>query len=205
VIKFDFLGIDTISIIKEATNLIRARGITIDPYKVPDGDTKTYKMIANGILGGIFQMETSGSAKTLATKIKPTCIQEMSDLSALNRPGPMQGGLDKMYIENKENGYPPEGMPERLARILSKTYWTIIYQEQVMQICSEIAGFTLKEADDVRRAMGKKKKEELDHYELQFTKGCQTTSNMSENTAKELWDTLVGFGDYGFNKSHSVN
>ena len=111
-------------------------------------------MLAAGLLTGVFQMETSGSARKLISKIKPKSIDEIADISSLNRPGPMQAGLDEAYIQNKETGYPEENMPQQVADILKSTYWTIVYQEQVMSICSKIGGFTMKEADDVRRAMG---------------------------------------------------
>ena len=205
-IKFDFLGIDTLSIIKETVRLIKqTKGIDIDIFSIEDGDELAYKMMHAGILAGVFQMETSGKAEDLIREIKPESIFELSDISALNRPGPMQAGLDKQYIENKANGYKLDEMPDAVAEILKDTYWTLVYQEQVMNLCSELAGFTLKESDDIRRAMGKKKKDVLDSYKNQFVRGCVDNASLTEAYSEELWEELVGFADYCFNKAHSCS
>jgi len=154
-IKFDFLVINNLDILKECVRLIKLRhNIEYDIYNVPDGDEKAYELMAQGLLTGVFQMETSGSAKKLIQRIKPTNLEELSDINALNRPGPMEAGLDEAYVVNKTNGYAPKDMPPALAEILKGTYWTLVYQEQIMRLVSELAGFTLQEADDVRRAMG---------------------------------------------------
>ena len=196
-IKFDFLGIDTLSIIKECTNLIyENHQIQLNPYAIPDFDKQTYKTLENGLLTGVFQMETSGMAKELIIKIKPKSIEDLSAISALNRPGPLQAGLDRQYIINKYNNSPPEDLPESVAKILENSYWTLVYQEQVMDICSQIAGFTPKESDDIRRAMGKKKVDVLNVYKKQFIEGCTSTGGLSESYSTELWDNLVGFADY---------
>lgn len=203
-IKFDFLAIDNLSIIKECIRLIKKhKNQVIDPYGIEDGDVKAYNLMHQGLLTGVFQMETSGSAKQLISAIKPMSIEELSDINALNRPGPMSAGLDTQYIENKANGYAPSDMPPKMAELLKGTYWTLVYQEQVMNICSELAGFTLREADDVRRAMGKKKRDVLNAKEPQFREGCEKYG-ISKSYATELWETLIGFADYCFNKSHSV-
>jgi DNA polymerase-3 subunit alpha len=204
-LKFDFLSIDTLSIIKETIELIKEnKGIEIDPYAIEDGDKKAYALLHQGLMAGIFQMETSGMAKNLIQKIKPMCIPDLSDTTALNRPGPIQAGLDKKYIDNKNKGYSSEEMPEVLAVILKDTHWTLVYQEQVMAICSKLAGFSLKESDDVRRAMGKKNTDILDRYKKRFIEGAMAKKT-KKNFAEELWDDLVGFADYCFNKAHSVS
>tara|TARA_B100001059_G_scaffold134263_1_gene134519 strand:+ start:19898 stop:21517 length:1620 start_codon:yes stop_codon:yes gene_type:complete len=196
-IKFDFLGIDTLSIIKECVSLIKDNhDIEINPYAIPDFDNQTYNTLEKGLLTGVFQMETSGMAKELIIKIKPKSIEDLSAISALNRPGPLQAGLDKQYIINKYNDCPPDELPENIAEILKSSYWTLVYQEQVMDICSKIAGFTPKEADDIRRAMGKKKVDVLNTYKEQFVDGCISIGGLSETYSKELWDNLVGFADY---------
>lgn len=195
-IKFDFLSIDTLSIVKRTIELIkRDTDIDIDSFNIPDGDNKTYTMMNSGLLSGVFQMETSGNAKRLFEGVQPQNIEDLSDISALNRPGPVQAGLDHTYIENKKRGYPPLDMPDQVAEILKETNWTLVYQEQVMNICSELAGFTLRESDDIRRAMGKKKKSVLDSYEESFISGCKKTG-LEEFYAKNLWKELVGFADY---------
>jgi DNA polymerase-3 subunit alpha len=195
-IKFDFLAIDTLSIAKEAVRLIKKHKDTdIDIFKLEDGDTKTYELLNAGLLTGIFQMETSGKAKQLIEQIRPQNISDISDISALNRPGPGQAGLDKQYVKNMRNGK-PKNIPPKVATILEDTHYTLVYQEQVMKLCSELAGFSLREADDIRRAMGKKKKEVLDSYREQFIDGCKSISGLSQDYSASLWDDLLGFADY---------
>jgi DNA-directed DNA polymerase III PolC len=213
-IKFDFLSIDTLSIMKETVRLIKQeRNIDLNIEEIEDGDNKTYKMMHVGMLTGVFQMETSGSAKQLIGDIEPMSIEEISDISALNRPGPLQANFHKIYIENKRNGYAPDELPAPVAKILEETNWTLVYQEQVMKLCSELAGFTLQEADDVRRAMGKKKASVLAKWQPRFINGCVNNANLTKDYAEELWiilagdpedETNNGFADYCFNKSHSV-
>ena len=203
-IKFDFLSIDTLSIIKECVKLIKAkRGVDIDPWTLPDGDPKAYAAMHAGFLTGMFQVETSGKAKDLIQRIRPEMIPHVSDISALNRPGPAQAGLDEQYITNKNNGYPPEDLPDIIADILKDTYWTLVYQEQVMEIVSKVAGFSMRESDDIRRAMGKKDREFLAAYQQQFVDGA-VNSGLTKSYAEDLWEELLGFADYCFNKSHSV-
>jgi DNA polymerase III subunit alpha len=195
-IKFDFLVIVNGDIIKRTCKLIEDNhGIVIDSDHLPDRDKKAYAMMHLGLLTGIFQMETSESAKILIQKVKPKTIREISDISSLNRPGPLTAGLDETYITNKDNGYAPDDLPESIAEILKGTYHTLIYQEQLMEICHKVAGFTLQESDDIRRSMGKKKKSILEQYETRFIEGC-VKSGLSEPYSQELWQTLLGFADY---------
>ena len=196
-LKFDFLGIDTLSIIKDCCRLVKEnKNIDINPYSIEDGDKKTYEAICNGHLTGVFQMETSGTAKRLIIDSKPNSIEDLSAISALNRPGPLQAGFDKQYIKNKKTNMVPEDLPQSLADILEPSYWTLLYQEQVMQICSDLAGFTPKESDDIRRAMGKKKISVLEKYKVQFIEGCQNIGGLAKDYAEKLWDDLLGFADY---------
>ena len=196
-LKFDFLGIDTLSIIKDCCNLIKQnRNIDINPYSIEDGDKKTYDAICKGHLTGVFQMETSGTAKRLIIDSKPNSIEDLSAISALNRPGPLQAGFDKQYIRNKKTNMVPDDLPTPLADILEPSYWTLLYQEQVMQICSDLAGFTAKESDDIRRAMGKKKLSVLEKYKIQFIEGCQSIGGLAKDYSEKLWDDLLGFADY---------
>jgi DNA polymerase-3 subunit alpha len=196
-LKFDFLGIDSLSVIKECTKLIKQeKGLDIEPYKIPDGDKLTYDQMNKGHLTGVFQMETSGMAKKLIVECKPESIEDLSAITALNRPGPLQAGFDIQYITNKKNNFAPIDLPESLAEILKTSYWTLLYQEQVMEICSKIAGFTPKEADDVRRAMGKKKHDVLNAYKEQFLKGAIDSNQLTKEYAEKLWEELVGFADY---------
>ena len=203
-IKFDFLSIDTLSIIKECVNLIsKEKKEDIDIFTLEDHNDKAYNLMNAGLLTGVFQMETSGNAKKLIQDIHPKSISELSDISALNRPGPMQAKLDSQYIQNKNLGYCEQDLPDILKEILEETNYTLVYQEQVMEICSKIAGFSLKEADDIRRAMGKKKKKVLDEYEPIFIKGAKD-KGIDEFTAKNLWEDLLGFADYCLHGSTKI-
>lgn len=204
-IKFDFLVINALDTLKETVRLIEERhGTKYDIYKIPDGDKKTYKLLADGLVTCLFQLETSSSARELTQRVAPNKIPEISDVSALNRPGPMNAGMHDDYVQNKLSGKPPEGMPPTIAELLKGTYWTLVYQEQIMSLVSKIAGFTLQEADDVRRAMGKKKLKVLEPYRKPFIEGS-VERGIDRGYAESLWDdTLIGFAEYCFNKSHSM-
>ena len=141
-------------------------------------------------------METSGTAKNLILQIKPESIEDLSAISALNRPGPLQAGLDKQYIVNKINNTPPSELPKQVAEILKASYWTLIYQEQILSLFTDLAGFTAKEADDVRRAMGKKKLEVLEVYKEKFIEGAQSIGNLLKDYAESLWSDILVFADY---------
>jgi DNA-directed DNA polymerase III PolC len=207
-IKFDELVVDALSVIAEAIKYIDPDTNPIEYLEqniyTKDGDPKAYDILHKGLLTGIFQMETSDSARDLIAKIKPSTISELSDVSALNRPGPLQAGLHTQYIENKTNGIDAKGMPQKVMDILSRTYGVLTYQEQVMQLCSELAGFTLKEADDIRRAMGKKDAAKMAKIEKSFIEGCNQFGHVNEDQAAELWHQMTGFAEYAFNASHSV-
>lgn len=195
-IKFDFLSIDNLSIIKECVRLIEKETNTeIDVFSIPDGDSKAYDLMNAGILAGIFQMETSGTAKNLIQKIQPQSIEDLSDISALNRPGPMQAGLDTQYIDIKNNGFTDLETPEVVQDILKDSQYTLIYQEQIMALLNKMAGFSLKEADDARRAMGKKKKQVLEAYYDKFISGS-VANGIDQSYADSLWDDIMGFADY---------
>ena len=196
-IKYDFLGIDTLSVIKECQALIKENhDVDIEPYAIPDGDAETYKNLADGKLTGVFQMETSGTAKRLISDIKPESIEDLSAISAINRPGPLQAGLDKQYIANKLNNCPPDELPDQVAEILKASYWTLIYQEQILALFTELAGFDPKTSDDIRRAMGKKKLSVLEVYEPKFIEGCQSIGGLTADYAEALWKDILGFADY---------
>ncbi len=153
-IKYDFLGIDNLTIIKYAIALLKEKGIEIDPYKIPDEDPATYALLTSGYLAGLFQVETSGIAQKLLNKNQPKNIPEISDNISIGRPGPLQAGLDEIYYENKSNGYAPDDKPEQLQEILKDSHYTILYQEQLMKIFHELGGYSLEEADTIRRALG---------------------------------------------------
>lgn len=195
-IKFDFLSIDTLSIIKECVRLIKKhKDKDVNVFEIEDFNDKAYDLMISGLLTGVFQMETSGKAKQLIQEIEPRSINDLSDISALNRPGPMQAGLDQQYIDTKKRGYVDESMPEVVQEILKDSQFTLIYQEQIMALLNKMADFTLKEADDARRAMGKKKKEVLEAYYEKFISGSKS-NGIDQEYANALWQDIMGFADY---------
>lgn len=202
-IKFDFLSINNLDILKECTRLIKiSTGKEFNIYDIADGDKKAYDLLHSGMLCGIFQLETSKTVKELTTSIKPLCIEDISDISAICRPGPL--AYSKSYIDNKNSGLAPEGLPKVIADLIAHTHYILLYQEDVMNLCKEIAGFTLREADDIRKALGKKDLPKLVPYREAFIAGM-IRSNISKEYAEEYWDkTMVPFASYSFNKSHSV-
>lgn len=195
-LKIDLLAIDTLSIIKSALELIKRNyNIDIDIYNLTDGDTKAYAMMNSLLLAGVFQMETSGAAAKLIEKVQPHSIEELSDISALMRPGPAQAGLPEQYVENKLSGNKPDDMPEIVAEVLKDTNYTLIYQEDLMILCAAIGDFSLRATDDIRRSLGKKKVEVLQPYREQFiSHGIQ--KNLDESYLSNLWEDLLGFADY---------
>ena len=203
-IKMDLLSLNNLDVIALTKKLVETN-YDIDLgnlYQIPDGDPRTYTMLHLGLLTGVFQMETSGMAKNLIMKIKPTSIHELSDINSINRPGPLQAHYDKEYIKNKRNGYAPEDMPSQIAEILKDSYWVLLYQEQLMKICSDVAGFSLREADDIRRAMGKKDTDLLKSFKEQFVVGCE--DKLTQEYTEKLWGIFIGYSSYGFGAGHST-
>jgi DNA polymerase III subunit alpha len=200
-LKMDFLGLRTLTVVHEAVRLIReGRGVEIDIDNIECDDDTTYELLRSGQTTGVFQLESSGM-RDLARRIGLQSLEEMSALVALFRPGPMQ--FIDTYIEGK---YKPETIVYDHAvtkPILEETYGIAVYQEQVMQLVQACAGFSLGQADIVRRAMGKKKKDLLDQQKIKFIEGCEK-NDINEKLARVIWDKIETFAGYGFNKSHSV-
>ena len=209
-IKFDFLGLKTLDVIDEAVKLVqRDRGIEIDWNSIDvDSASEVYEMMSAGKTIGMFQVESSGMQE-LNKRFKPSNFEDIIALLALYRPGPMDSGMLDDFVERKHGRkriyYPFDEVefPEQLKEILEPTYGVIVYQEQVMQIVQKIGGFSLGEADLVRRAMGKKKFEEMKLYKSKFIEGAKQ-QNLDENKAEKLFDLIEKFAGYGFNKSHSA-
>ena len=200
-LKMDFLGLRTLTVVHEAVRLIReGHGIHIDIDNITCNDDTTYALLRSGQTTGVFQLESSGM-RDLARRIGLQSLEEMSALVALFRPGPMQ--FIDTYIQGK---YHPETIQydhELTKPILEETYGIAVYQEQVMQLVQACAGFSLGQADIVRRAMGKKKKDLLDEQKAKFVEGC-APRGIDEKLAGVIWDKIETFAGYGFNKSHSV-
>ena len=202
-IKFDFLGLKTLTVVSDALNLIKRRyGKEIDFLSVDVDDPRVYETIQSGDTLGIFQIESS-MFQGLNKRIKPNCFEDIIAILALGRPGPMESGMVDDFINRKHGVDPITYVFDALEPILRPTYGTIVYQEQVMQIVQTIGGFSLGGADLVRRAMGKKIKEEMDRLKSVFADGAQK-NGFDRKKAEDLWELVVKFAGYGFNKSHSA-
>ncbi len=202
-IKFDFLGLKTLDQIRDAVKFVAENhGVELDMALIPVDDEKTYAMLQDGDALGVFQLESSGM-RNLLTDLKPSVIDDMVALVALYRPGPLQSGMTEDFVERKHGRRDVSYPLPMLEPILKSTYGTIIYQEQVMQIAQTMAGYSLGEADLLRRAMGKKKKEEMDKQRTRFVTGS-IDNDIAEETATEIFDLMAKFAAYGFNKAHSA-
>ncbi len=206
-IKFDFLGLKTLTVIDEACKLVKKRhDVTLDFNKIDVNDRKVYELIQTGNTVGLFQIESSGM-QDLNKRLKPSTFEDIIAVLALYRPGPMESGMLDDFIDRKHGikkiSYFYKEFEEVLRPILEPTYGVIVYQEQVMQIVQSIGGFSLGGADLVRRAMSKKKEEELDKLKGEFAKGGEK-NGFQKSHCQELFDLIVKFAGYGFNKSHSA-
>jgi len=203
VLKMDFLGLRTLTVLQNAVRLVRdARGIELDWRRIPLDDTKTYDLLRAADTVGVFQLESSGM-RDLLRKIQPDRFDDIAAINALFRPGPLKSGMVTDFIERKHGRRKIELLHPGLEPILRETYGVILYQEQVMRIVSDLAGFTLGQADLVRKAMGKKKKEVMDAQRSKFVDGA-AARGMAKAIAERIWEQIVHFAGYGFNKSHSV-
>ena len=201
-LKMDFLGLKTLSIIKDALKLIeKHRGVTIDIDKVPLDDEPTFELYQRGETIGTFQFESPGMRKYLQV-LKPTDIEDLIAMNALYRPGPME--FIPNFIDRKHGKETVEYPHELLEPILKNTYGIMVYQEQIMQTAQIMAGYTLGQADLLRRAMGKKKLEEMNKQRAIFIKGAESLHGISKEKASEVFDIMEKFAAYGFNRSHSA-
>ena len=202
-IKFDFLGLKTLTVIDNAIKLVKQRtGKDIIWEQVDKNDSGVYKMIQSGQAIGIFQIEGEGMRK-LGTSLRPDCFEDIVAMLALYRPGPMESGMLDDFVKRKHGEAEITYAFKELEPILAPTYGVIVYQEQVMQIVQAIGGFSLGGADLVRRAMGKKIKEEMDRLKGEFVKGAEA-KGLNGQKADDLFELIVKFAGYGFNKSHSA-
>ena len=205
-LKMDFLGLRNLTMIKKALVMIEERtGEKIDIDKICLEDPATYDTICSGNLAGIFQLETSAGMKGVARDLAPRNMEDISALIALYRPGPLDTGMIDEFIDCKSGKKQIKYEHPLLEPILKNTYGTIVYQEQIMLIVQRLGGFSLGEADLLRRAMGKKKPEVLLPYKDQFIKGCaENALPVPESLAEKLFEQMLAFAEYCFNKSHST-
>jgi DNA polymerase-3 subunit alpha len=206
-VKFDFLGLKTLTVIKTAVDLVnferqRAGGDPLDPALIPLDDVGVYAMIAKADVTGVFQLESSGF-RDLLKKLKPDCFEDIVAAGALYRPGPIEGGMVDDFVERKHGRKKVEYAHPLLEPILKDTYGVIVYQEQVMQISSALAGYSLGQADLLRRAMGKKKAEVMAREKATFMKGA-AAKQIDLRIAESVFDLMAKFAGYGFNRSHSA-
>jgi DNA polymerase-3 subunit alpha len=200
-VKFDFLGLKTLTVLQKAVELIkRGRGIDIDLAKLPLDDRKSYEMLARADTVGVFQLEGTGMRESLK-RLKPDRFEDIIAMVALYRPGPMDN--IPTYINRKHGEEPVDCLHPMLEPILKETYGVIIYQEQVMQIAQVMAGFSLGEADLLRRAMGKKDKREMAQQQARFVQGA-TQNGVKKADAEYIFELVDKFAGYGFNKSHAA-
>ena len=199
-VKFDFLGLKTLTVLEKAVELLAGTGVEVDVNNLPLDDEKTYELLGRGDTIGVFQLESAGMRDVLR-KMKPDKFEDIIALVALYRPGPMDN--IPRYIACKKGEEEPDYMHDSLQPILEETYGVMIYQEQVMQIAQTLSGYSLGEADLLRRAMGKKIKAEMDAQKSRFIEGA-VAAEVQKNKAAEIFDQVDSFAGYGFNKSHAA-
>jgi DNA polymerase III subunit alpha len=201
-VKFDFLGLKTLSVLRKAVGMLSRRGIAVDLDRLmPWDDAEVYKLLQRGDTVGVFQLESEGMRRTLAA-VKPDNFGDIIALVSLYRPGPMD---NIPMFGARKNGREPISYPHPLLEeVLRETYGIFVYQEQVMEAAKVLAGFSLGEADLLRRAMGKKIKSEMDAQRAGFVAGCAKVNAIPAAKANELFDLIDKFAGYGFNKSHAA-
>ncbi|MDX8482154.1 DNA polymerase III subunit alpha [Mesorhizobium sp. VK24D] len=199
-VKFDFLGLKTLTVLETAVKLIRRRGVDIDLARIPLDDRDTYSMLSRGEVVGVFQVESAGMRKALIG-MRPDCIEDIIALVALYRPGPMEN--IPTYNARKHGEEEMASIHPKIDHLVKETQGVIVYQEQVMQIAQELSGYSLGEADLLRRAMGKKIRAEMDKQRERFVSGA-VERGVGKPQADFIFDLLAKFADYGFNKSHAA-
>ena len=201
-LKMDFLGLRTLSVLQDAVDYIEEHhGLKVDLQTLDENDPQTYRVFQTGDTVAIFQFESTGMRDYLK-RLKPTVFEDLTAMNALYRPGPMEN--IPYFIDCKHGKQKVKYEHAKLEPILSGTYGVFVYQEQVMAAAHDLAGFSMAQADELRRAMGKKNVEEMAKKRIQFIEGCAKTSKIGEKTADTTFTTMQKFAGYGFNKSHSA-
>ncbi len=201
-LKMDFLGLRTLTVIDNVIRKINQTGITIHLEDIPLDDAETYKLLSEGEAIGLFQLESSGM-RDLLRRLKPTSFEEIIALVALYRPGPLSSGMIDEFIQNKY-GKEVTYFHPALKPVLEETYGMIVYQEQVMRIASDLAGFSMSEADELRRAMSKKNPEKMELMRERFIAGAKKYHKIDDELSNKIFELMARFAEYGFNKSHSA-
>jgi DNA polymerase-3 subunit alpha len=202
-LKMDFLGLKNLTMIEKTIDLVaRSEGERLDPDTLPLEDEATFALLARGDLEGIFQLESSGM-RQIVRDLRPSSLEDISSILALYRPGPLDAGLIPKFINRKHGREVIDFAHAKLEPILTETYGIMVYQEQIMKIAQDLAGYSLGEADLLRRAMGKKKKSEMEKHQSVFVKGA-SERGVDVKVAEALFEQMVLFAEYCFNKSHST-
>ncbi|NLI30264.1 MAG: DNA polymerase III subunit alpha [Nitrospiraceae bacterium] len=201
-LKFDFLGLKTLTIIEKTLAFLREQGRGIDINAIPLDDEPTYRLLSSGESTGIFQLESAGM-RDILVKMQPNVIEDLIALVALYRPGPIGSGMIDEFIKRKKGEVPIEYDLPQLAEVLAETYGIILYQEQVMMIANKVCGFSMAQADVLRKIMGKKKPEEMAKQKEGFVRGA-VERGVPEQKVVALFELIAKFAEYGFNKSHSA-
>lgn len=203
-LKFDFLGLRTLTVIRDALAMIgENQGVNMTPESIPLDDPETYDLLGSGQTVGVFQLESSGM-RDLLRKMRPGRIEDIIAVNALFRPGPLGSGMVEDYVKRKHGKQKVAYLHPKLEPVLSETYGVIAYQEQVMKVASELAGFTMSQADILLNAMRKKVPEQMDLQREDFVRGC-VANGIPKNTAGAVFDQMAHFAGYGFNKAHSAS
>ena len=202
-VKFDFLGLKTLTVLHTACQIIKeSRGVDIDLNALPLDDPKTYTLLCGGNTTGVFQLESSGITE-MVVRLKPSCFDDIVAILALYRPGPLDAGMVDHYIERKHGREPISYLHPLMKDILMDTYGVILYQEQIMQLARALSGYSLGEADLLRKAMGKKNPEEMAKQKTRFVSGS-VEKGIPQKLADEIFQQMETFARYGFNRSHTA-
>jgi DNA polymerase-3 subunit alpha len=203
VLKMDFLGLTALTVISDClTSIKQSLGVGIDWLSIPSHDKETMQLFAEGRTEAIFQFESTGMQE-ICRRLKPKGLEDLAALNALYRPGPLDGGMVDDFIERHHGHKSVRYIVPEMKEILSNTYGIIVYQEQIMQLAQKLAGYSLGEADLMRRVMGKKKREEMARHEEKFVSGA-IERGLKKEKAEQIFSLMAQFADYGFNRSHSV-
>ncbi len=203
-VKFDFLGLRNLTVIDDCLKFIESQDIERpDMLNIDFKDPKSFELLSKGDTTGVFQLESSGM-KDLLMRLKPNSFSDVTALVALYRPGPLESGMVDMFVERKHGREEVVYPVDLLEPILNETYGVILYQEQVMKIAVDLAGYSMGQADVLRKAMGKKKPELMKEHRGKFISGCLEKSNIAKSISAALFDNIEKFAGYGFNKSHSA-
>lgn len=199
-LKMDFLGLSNLTVVSRCEKMLKGKGVEISLANLPLDDAKTYEMLGRGETVGVFQLESGGMTRCVKD-LKPQSVRELAALVALYRPGPMEH--IPRFVNTKFGRVQPTFLDEKMRPILEETYGVIVYQDQVLKLVQALGGFTLGKADILRRAMGKKDKKAMDAMQVEFLEGC-AANDISKKVANQVWDLLLPFAGYAFNKAHAV-